>query len=149
MTNEHTQGRLAYVERGDAFCHAVFKEQGDQVAVVVSATQTQQGDARRLAACWNACQGISTEVLEREQYLQTASYSLRHAAETQIVELLAALERLVRFIEIEDAHLANFGEVESARTAIARVKGGSGPTNITTHALELAAQAIASVKGGA
>ena len=35
-------------------------------------------------------------------------------------DLLEVLQRLVRLIEIEDAHLANFGEVEAARTAIAK-----------------------------
>jgi hypothetical protein len=35
-------------------------------------------------------------------------------------DLLEELQRLVRLIEIEDAHLANFGEVEAARTAIAK-----------------------------
>lgn len=143
MTN-NTQGHLKAFNN---YAEPELRDEDDKLFAVLQGRTA--ADARRLVACWNACQGISTEVLEREQYLQTASYSLRHAAETQIVELLAALERLVRFIEIEDAHLANFGEVESARTAIARVKGGSGPTNITTHALELAAQAIASFKGGA
>jgi flagellar biosynthesis regulator FlbT len=35
-------------------------------------------------------------------------------------DLLEALQTLVRLIEIEDAHLANFGEVEAARAAIAK-----------------------------
>ena len=35
-------------------------------------------------------------------------------------DLLEVLQRLVRLIEIEDAHLANFGEVEAARAAIAK-----------------------------
>ena len=35
-------------------------------------------------------------------------------------DLLEVLQRLVRVIEIEDAHLANFGEVEAARAAIAK-----------------------------
>jgi hypothetical protein len=35
-------------------------------------------------------------------------------------DLLEELQRLVRLIEIEDAHLANFGEVEAARAAIAK-----------------------------
>ena len=35
-------------------------------------------------------------------------------------DLLEELQRLVRLIEIEDAHLANFGGVEAARAAIAK-----------------------------
>ena len=38
-------------------------------------------------------------------------------------ELLEALERVVQITEIEDAHLANFGEFEAARAAIAKAKG--------------------------
>lgn len=37
-------------------------------------------------------------------------------------ELAAELQRLVALIEREDAHLANFGEVEAARALLARVR---------------------------
>jgi hypothetical protein len=35
-------------------------------------------------------------------------------------ELLKELKRLVRLIEVEDAHLGNFGEVDAARAVIAK-----------------------------
>lgn len=40
-------------------------------------------------------------------------------------ELLEALQRMVRFLEVEDAHLANFGEVEAARASIAKATNSS------------------------
>lgn len=47
--------------------------------------------ARRLAACWNACEGLSTEALELEPYIGGASYLMRQRAEAQRDELLEAL----------------------------------------------------------
>jgi hypothetical protein len=38
-------------------------------------------------------------------------------------ELLKGLEKLIRLIEVEDAHLANFGEVEAARAVMAKATG--------------------------
>lgn len=38
-------------------------------------------------------------------------------------ELLEALERVIYITEVEDAHLACFGEFESARAIIAKAKG--------------------------
>lgn len=38
-------------------------------------------------------------------------------------ELLASLRRVLRMLEIHDARLANFGEVEEARLIISRAEG--------------------------
>ena len=38
-------------------------------------------------------------------------------------ELLEALEGMVRLLEVEDARLANFGEVDRARAALAKATG--------------------------
>lgn len=40
-------------------------------------------------------------------------------------DLLENLQRMVRLLEVEDARLANFGEVEAARAAIAKATGGT------------------------
>lgn len=41
----------------------------------------------------------------------------------QAPELLASLRRVLRMLEIHDARLANFGEVEEARLIISRAEG--------------------------
>ena len=50
-------------------------------AYVEFTSEQQAANARRVVACWNACEGIPTSTLEAEKYLQTASYKLRHEAE--------------------------------------------------------------------
>jgi uncharacterized Zn finger protein len=61
-----------------------------------------EANARRLAACWNACEGLSTESLETESsavmgWTRTASKLI--AATTQRDELLAALRATDEFID--------------------------------------------------
>lgn len=90
------------------------------------ASGDEQANARRIVACVNACAGIPTEQLESGE-ARSVRDELADIAmlEKQRDELLDALERMVRLLEIEDARLANFGEVEAARATIASVKGGA------------------------
>lgn len=66
------------------------------VAWSAPSVEAERDAARRLVACWNACEGISTEVLESEPYLQTASYAMRRQAEARRDELIAAMEEVLR-----------------------------------------------------
>lgn len=52
---------------------------------------TQRANMRRLAACWNACEGLPTDVLEREPYIGMASYTMRMQAERERDAALATL----------------------------------------------------------
>lgn len=54
----HTQGRLKVNKYGN-----IATEQGD--ALVVQDGCVSIADMRRLAACWNACEGIDTDNLEK------------------------------------------------------------------------------------
>lgn len=65
MTTQHTEGPLRVTETFD-----LESQDGFTVAVSVDCAQfdadgmTTTENARRLAACWNALQGVPTEVLE-------------------------------------------------------------------------------------
>jgi hypothetical protein len=65
MSAQHTQGRLVACKPSDEL-HAIRDASG-RIVADVGYSGTKDGDeakARRLVACWNACEGISTEVLE-------------------------------------------------------------------------------------
>lgn len=79
--------------------------------------------ARRLAACWNACDGIQTNELEhiantggmlgpREDVARIAS---------QRDELLAELEKIATSVDIDTLRAA----IDCARAALSKVKGGA------------------------
>jgi hypothetical protein len=64
----YTQGRL---RAGLLICgqeverNRLFNSDGELIAILLSTTTTSsESDARRLAACWNACAGAPTETLE-------------------------------------------------------------------------------------
>lgn len=75
-------------------------------------------NSRRLTACWNACEGISTENLE---YVLPVKELVRQCNEAirQRDELLAALEEIVQHTGLGHP-IANF-----ARKAIGSVKDGA------------------------
>lgn len=62
----HTKGKLHYQDESDAYTHIIRDENGRYIA---SAPQgfggTNEADARRLVACWNALLPCSTEMIER------------------------------------------------------------------------------------
>lgn len=69
MSEQHTPGRLFVVESqgywGSVNCHLTSEvDQASIGSVWVNSTSQNRADARRLVACWNACDGISTEHLE-------------------------------------------------------------------------------------
>lgn len=66
----HTEGKIS-VEDGHYPCMRELKGLSFGVTVVVSASDIpfelflrRTDDMRRLVACWNACQGVATEVIE-------------------------------------------------------------------------------------
>jgi len=95
-----------------------------------------EANARRLAACWNACEGMSTEWLEgRADAMRPDTMPLDHALETAIGErdvlwrqrdeLLAALEDIYRELAWDQLPPAKRYLADNARAAIAKVKGGA------------------------
>lgn len=65
MNSDTYQGRLIYDENCDAYTHLLRDDSG--IRIIASTQQSSrdehEANARRLAACWNACRGISTEEL--------------------------------------------------------------------------------------
>lgn len=70
MSSKHTQGRLEVYEHSDG--HTLIPEGGSWLygndllggAPGNACYIVNEADARRLAACWNACEGLTTNQLE-------------------------------------------------------------------------------------
>ena len=83
-------------------------------------------NSRRLAACWNACEGISTENLEDNKPIielandYNAVLKQRDELLKQRDELLAALVAVFPYCD-----RLSTGIHDAVRDAIARVKGGA------------------------
>lgn len=61
---EHTQGKLTF--RGFSIYAADGKTPVADTCLTASVAQHDEANARRLVACWNACEGVSTEWLEAQ-----------------------------------------------------------------------------------
>lgn len=110
MSAQHTPGRLCVavdIFDNDGMPETALQALGGAATVAVALEfgpnnpGMREANARRLVACWNACDGISTESLESEGnaalgWARTAS-KLIHAT-TQRDELLAALIEARRWI---------------------------------------------------
>lgn len=98
------------------------------IQVTWSRGQKSEDNARRLVACWNACEGISTESLVSAGNAfngwRLASYAMDDA-KAQRDELLEILERAVRRLEIAHANGDTIMRewIVDARAAIAKATG--------------------------
>lgn len=130
MTN-NTQGHLKAFNN---YAEPELRDEDDKLFAVLQGRTA--ADARRLVACWNACQGISTEDLDLhynagglDAALDEASLRSQVAVTQQRDALLSALELVLGEFCL-DGHGGEFedGEhpyVDQARAAIASVKGGA------------------------
>jgi hypothetical protein len=132
MSAQHTQGLLAInpIELDQIAAADTSKE-------VARATQfghsvdTIIANARRLAACWNACDGISTDDLEQyygcqggiDAALEEASLQDHLSAVVQRNELLEALE--LAHLLLSGANMNRDVVNRKVLSAIAKAKGGS------------------------
>ena len=149
--NGHTQGRVKVQ-------HPHAGERGYEVAFEPGLEQLCQNiteaNARRLAACWNACEGIATPDLEVDNVTFTEMLRERTTLKAQRDELLAALrvvqsqcesmadadwrkweelaspEEFERWVKSRAAHMA-----VQANAAIAKAtnQAGTGPANNNAH----------------
>jgi hypothetical protein len=85
-----TQGRITFKEDGDANHYSMLTEDGRWwLAILANGEQTsarQVTNFRRLAACWNACDGIDTDMLEGFSPRFLATYPDRVLSERRALE---------------------------------------------------------------
>lgn len=127
MGAQHTEGRLV-VSPYDGFgplttIRAGDPKTGTRIASTFEATSPQhiernEANARRLAACWNACERVPTDMLETIAGLMPATVPY-HQLHAQRDALLAALHRLLCAAE---AQAITLDERAAARAAIARTE---------------------------
>jgi len=60
---EHTKGRMTYEKEGISIAMKAGRE---LIARTTGVHYDNEANARRLVACWNACQGIDTDLLEKD-----------------------------------------------------------------------------------
>lgn len=97
MTNEAiTMGRITFREDWAANQYAMLTEDGKWwLALLANGEMTserQRANFRRLAACWNACDGIPTEKLEKAAGDITPVFQLLTEANAQVIKLRNTLE---------------------------------------------------------
>lgn len=71
------------------YCGELVASSGSTLATF--SDEPSPEDARRLVACWNACEGIRTEALEHRTHLLKAEDTQLAMLQAQRDELLAAL----------------------------------------------------------
>jgi hypothetical protein len=126
-TMTHTPGKLTVSAsnatiRGEDECIVAAVGSGVQ-AVHSRSGEESAANARRLAACWNAFDGVSTENIESgPTVLQLADWIL--ASKAIRLELIAACEAaLTKFAEYYPARTGNMPEaVRLCEAAVARGK---------------------------
>lgn len=97
-----------------------------------SVPTNDEANARRLVACWNACEGLSTEFLARIDSIQaalTGQLVVTQALEAERDELLDALElcrkELYEWMRDHGQDIATQHAMIKARAAIAKATGGA------------------------
>lgn len=135
MSAQHTQERLEVEDATNEDGRAYLTIKGKRLALGAIFNLQLRGntlnDARRLAACWNACDGISTEHLERHGLPDFAQKISDLVAQRD--ELLAALKdvRGDLFMQIEGKHGAKaaseYPSIVRAKAAIAKADEWSTP----------------------
>lgn len=129
MSENHTKGRLVLgphgAIRGGPVIRFMNGSAQEQVAMTTGAVWMGPGEhvanARRLVACWNACDGIPTDALEKGRLSRDAfeaEESRADKAEAERDALLDVLKRCREMVNHPDA-------VAVVDAAIAKAEGGA------------------------
>lgn len=131
------KGRIRYYENGEANSYAIMEEPEDGRWLLTllhngcDVSERQRDNLRRLVACWNACDGIKTGILE--SITLVGDTLLKRFAErdkieleltTQRDELLEALKEMVAMMDSGDEHGSGSQWHNKARAAINKVTWG-------------------------
>ena len=136
MSSQHTPGRINV---NGTRLYADDLPGIDCIATMQVSNQPMwDQDARRLVACWNACEGIETHALElmtgdhaiKEQITATGKQKPRQTRKTieyrrQRDELLEALKRLATYLDETASCNSDKAMAATARAAIAKATGGA------------------------
>lgn len=130
--SQHTKGFLSAGCEDDPKSGDIYADDGSLIAecFINGDPETKEANARRLAACWNACDGLTNEFLEISK---TGDYVIRLIREAdgyllQRDELLVALKRVVDDWVHPDGGEFEDGEMpalDAARAAIEKIYGGA------------------------
>ena len=123
MTIQHTSGRLQLddAQPGDIRRY-LLAESNEYPHVVASVPielqpQTAEANARRLAACWNVCEGIPTEMLESSTKLHHATGEMMRQRD----ELLEVVKRIDSMCE-KPIRFSSIAVQEVARAALVKAE---------------------------
>lgn len=125
MSEQHTQGRVTFKEDGDANHWSMLTEDGRWwLSLLANGEQTsarQIANFRRLAACWNACDGIDTDDLDAH------SVNIIHklhddAAKRVLSERDELLGLLTELMDTELAELACEGSHAPVEDLLGRIQ---------------------------
>lgn len=135
----HTPGRIRYYENGEANSYAMLEESADGRWLLTllhnghDVTERQIANMRRLVACWNACEGMTTENLENVTMTGDTlltRFQLRDKTESELTkqrdELLHVAQRFIGEYEEneEDEWSREWQDLASVfRAAIAKATG--------------------------
>lgn len=133
MSAQHTQGPIRY-DHEPGYCGELIARDGMTVAAFFN--EPSEADARRLVACWNACDGLPTESLEcgkppADQIVDALNQ--RHELMAQRDELLEVLQGVVPELEYMAGGMTHAAwkttearkRLDSVRAVIAKATGGA------------------------
>jgi len=90
----HTKGLLKVFEKDPTFIRTSEGRKRVGSTSSMGETETDEANARRLVACWNACAGIETDVLEVTPSLEDVWNDVTKQRDEHRDGRLAALEKL-------------------------------------------------------
>lgn len=131
MSAQHTQGPIRY-DYAPGYCGELIASDGHSVATFDDEPSPE--DASRLVACWNACEGLKTDLLENIATIGdtlASRFKLRDQTERKLTatheELLKAIRSIAAITTRADqGPEAMCAEIQGiCRVALAKVTGGA------------------------